>query len=81
VIEVDAGCWLLVPPDPEAWAVVAVELEGDGCAPELDAVAVCRVVIAVRTLVELHALPCGCALRIWLIVESIFDPAPMCPGG
>jgi hypothetical protein len=51
------------------------------CEPELAAVDVCRVVIAVLTLVELHARPCGCSLRILLIVESIFDPDPIGPGG
>jgi hypothetical protein len=44
-------------------------------------VATLRVVMAVWTLVELHARPCGCSLRILLISPSIFVPPPIGPGG
>jgi hypothetical protein len=76
----------LAPPE----LAVSVELElsvpdvdrsAATCACVLVAVAVCRVVIAVWTFVELQTRPVGCALRIWLIVESIFEPDPIGPGG
>jgi hypothetical protein len=56
------------------------EVSAATCAPVVVDAAL-RVVMAVRTLVELHTRPCGCSVRILLISPSIFEPPPIGPGG
>ena len=55
-----------------------LEVSDDALAVDAD-VEVFRVDI--WTLVVFHTRPVGCSPRMLLIVESIFEPAPMYPGG